>query len=132
MNEAECDVRAEDIRQFLDEYEGGPETAAQILTILEEEVSDRVTRIRATFEAGDLETATEVTHKLTSSVGVLGNACQTETIRELEKELRAVQPNGADRSDSQLRRKIDRTEKEMRALLSAIEQVLPTIRGSRD
>ncbi|MFP4644273.1 MAG: Hpt domain-containing protein [Spirochaetales bacterium] len=132
MNEAGCGVRPEDIGRFLEEYEGGEETATQILTILAEEIPDRVKQIRKNFEAGHLETAAAVAHTLTSSVGVLGNACQTETIRELEKELRAAEENRAGRPDPDLPGSISRAEEEMGALLSAIRQALSTTRRSRD
>ena len=132
MSGAEYGVRPQDIRRFLDEYGGGVETAVEILTILTEDVPDRMERMRAAYEAGDLDVAAETTHSLISSVGVLGNSCQTETIRELEKELRDRGVDNSGRLGSEVGRTIEHLEEEMETLLSAIEQVLPKVRTPRD
>ncbi len=132
MNEKECDVRPEDIQRFVDEYNGGRDVAVQILTMLMEDVPFRVERIRAAYEAGDFSAAAEVTHSLISSIGVLGNACQTETARDLETELRGPQATAANRSESVSDRGMARFEGEMADLLSAIDAVLSTDSASSD
>ncbi len=148
MTKAECGVRPENIRRFVETYDGGSEIAVQILMILREEVPSRIERLREAYEEGSLAAAAEVIHSLVSSIGVLGNTCQTEALRDLEKELRnfdraapagqastapetgsAVEESDSSQDDpgARLSSKVAHAESEMKELLSAIEELLSTM-----